>query len=56
MEFSCEYCLAVLVQNVECCLNCITQYLNCVFSGLEVLEATVIELFIVWWKDVGIMI
>jgi len=26
------------------------------FSGLEVLEATVIELFIVCWKDVEIMI
>jgi hypothetical protein len=31
-------------------------YQNCVFSGQEVLEATVIELFIVCWKDVEIMI
>jgi len=31
-------------------------YPNCVSSGLEVLEATVIELFIVCWKDVEIMI
>jgi hypothetical protein len=31
-------------------------YKNFVFSGLEVLEATVIKLFIVCWKGVEIMI
>jgi hypothetical protein len=57
--FSFEYCLSFLVQNMDCShklhYSVSRAYKNYMVSDLEVLEATVVELFIVSLKNMEIL-